>query len=547
MKSNLKLIFVLCITIILVFVLILFTNNEEKINFYLMGDGQMTIRLGAEYYEMGFVATDKKGKDLSEYVTINNYINNNQEGSYTVKYTLKKDNVVKVLTRIVKVTDIKDNKYYIELENGNVFHHLKGKEYIDPGYTVYDENRNIVDIDVEVSGNVDISQKGSYLLTYSFNYQGYNDVITRTVEVYDIEYEYIKTIDIKGIILNFLVRSNNLKYVRLPNGIIENNNSFSYNILQNGVYHFDFYDIYGNVKRETIEITEMMKELYCTGVINRYGTNLVISGEDASKNSLYEWYINGIRIVDDITHDTLYKKINNVYIVVDNYGNKEKITCNIHNELIYDFVYDVNNTKPFMQCGTYTIYDKILLDEKLKNSIIQAGYGTRAGVVEAARFLVGGLSYKVPYLGPKKVDFSLGRYQKLGLNIGNSSSWGCRVSGWTQGMDCTNFVDWAFIQNGMNLKNVYGMGNTYRLIDVVNQIRVGDLLLTPNDESFSHVGIIIGIDNENIYVAEATTGKINAIVVTKLSKNNLPKKGSLSIAKLYNYDRDGNITNMWVD
>ena len=62
MKSNLKLIFVLCITIILVFVLILFTNNEEKINFYLMGDGQMTIRLGAEYYEMGFVATDKKGK-----------------------------------------------------------------------------------------------------------------------------------------------------------------------------------------------------------------------------------------------------------------------------------------------------------------------------------------------------------------------------------------------------------------------------------------------------------------------------------------------------
>ena len=226
---------------------------------------------------------------------------------------------------------------------------------------------------------------------------------------------------------------------------------------------------------------------------------------------------------------------------------KEKITCNIHNELIYDFVYDVNNTKPFMQCGTYTIYDKILLDEKLKNSIIQAGYGTRAGVVEAARFLVGGLSYKVPYLGPKKVDFSLGRYQKLGLNIGNSSSWGCRVSGWTQGMDCTNFVDWAFIQNGMKLKNVYGMGNTYRLIDVVNQIRVGDLLLTPNDESFSHVGIIIGIDNENIYVAEATTGKINAIVVTKLSKNNLPKKGSLSIAKLYNYDRDGNITNMWVN
>ena len=88
-----------------------------------------------------------------------------------------------------------------------------------------------------------------------------------------------------------------------------------------------------------------------------------------------------------------------------------------------------------MTCNTYTAQDKATLDAKLKQVVAEAGRGTRAGVVAAARFLVGGLDYKVPYLGPKTVNTALGRYKKVGLNIGQDGAWGCSVSGWKQGMD----------------------------------------------------------------------------------------------------------------
>ncbi len=545
-NSVLKVVLILSLSLLVV-MMVLIVTRDDVITFYLAGDGQVFIRLNDNYHEMGFVAVDSKGNDLSKYVKIKNFINNKQVGTYTVKYILKTDDFEKELTRLVKVTDISDSEYYIKLNGGNIVHHLLGTDYEDLGYNVYNNNDDIVDIDVEVSGNVNINQKGSYLLTYKIDYQGHTDILTRTVKVYDIEYEYTKSNESDGILMVFLVNKEHFKYVELPDGTIESNNFFSYKFLQNGSYNFDFYDIYGKFKRKTIEINEIDSNLYCEGIVNRYGTNLSIKGEDVSKYSLYDWYIDGVRYSDDNSFESLYKNVKEAYILVDNYDKEERILCSINNELFYDFKYDSFNNKPFIGCNTYNNYDRIILEEKMKNSIIQAGYGTRAGVVEAARFLVGALEYKIPYLGPKEVDSSLGRYNKIGLNIGNEAGWGCKVSGYIQGMDCTNFINWVFIQNGLTLKDVYATKNVYNLVDKVSYINVGDLLLTPNNDTFSHVGIIIGIDNENIYVAEATTGKINAIVVTKLDKSNLPKSGALSKVRLYNYNNDGNLTNMWVD
>ena len=67
-----------------------------------------------------------------------------------------------------------------------------------------------------------------------------------------------------------------------------------------------------------------------------------------------------------------------------------------------------------------------------------------------------------------------------------------------------------------------------------------------NDFKLNHVGIIIGIDNNYIYVAESTTESTNAIVITKWQKNNMPTSGKFSIVNLFNYASDGNITNMWI-
>jgi cell wall-associated NlpC family hydrolase len=180
----------------------------------------------------------------------------------------------------------------------------------------------------------------------------------------------------------------------------------------------------------------------------------------------------------------------------------------------------------------------------------EAGYGTRAGVVAAARFLVGGLDYKVRYLGPKAVNPLLGSYSKEGLNIGQSNAWGCRVSGWIQGMDCTNFVSWAFAQNGIT---TFPYNTNHQPVrDVIDKVQVGDLLYTPcvlntckNNYRLDHVGIIIGIDDNYIYVAEQTAWGTR---VNKKDKHNLPKNGEeFSLVHFYNYSSDGNLTSMWMD
>ena len=217
---------------------------------------------------------------------------------------------------------------------------------------------------------------------------------------------------------------------------------------------------------------------------------------------------------------------------------------------IYTFKY--NNNKPLMSCNSYTANDKVTLDAKLKAAVERVGYGTRAGVVEAARFFVGALDYKVRYLGPKKESYEVGRYPYVGLNIGKSGAWGCKVAGYTQGIDCTNFVSWVFINGGIGKQSTMSSENTYKTVEVVDRIKPGDLLYAPCSgkkceiQDYNHVGIIIGVSETKIYVAEAKVeSKYNGVVVTEWDKNNMPRSGEFSIVRLMPYESDGKLTDMW--
>ena len=144
----------------------------------------------------------------------------------------------------------------------------------------------------------------------------------------------------------------------------------------------------------------------------------------------------------------------------------------------------------------------------------------------------------------------VGRYKKVGLNIGTSSSWGCNIDGYRQGIDCTNFIMWAFYQNGID-KHPYSHERS-DTNSVLNQLRVGDLLYSPCNNcdttkyvyGLTHVGIIIGIDDNYFYIAEANPA---GPIMTRYEKNNMPTTGQFSLAKIFNYPADGNITNMWVE
>lgn len=68
----------------------------------LIGDDVVNLNVGDTYSESGFTFVIE-GVDMSNDVVIDNKVNNNEIGVYTITYTLNKDNFNFSLTRIVRV------------------------------------------------------------------------------------------------------------------------------------------------------------------------------------------------------------------------------------------------------------------------------------------------------------------------------------------------------------------------------------------------------------------------------------------------------------
>lgn len=263
------------------------------------------------------------------------------------------------------------------------------------------------------------------------------------------------------------------------------------------------------------------------------------------------------------------------------------VTSLITSDILED---DFDFNKSELECGNYTKEDNDLLDEILKDRINDAGYKTRAGVVEAARFLVLEFPYKISYFyengrqTTNNVDGE-GRYYHVGLYLNESrydsltgsykgpKTWGCPLysepagRNIDNGLDCSGYVSWALLNAGFDVKDVgAGFSGPLDLTDYgeviklneklinSNEIKVGDLV--HSEHSGGHIGIIVGIDQEYFYIAQALWNDADH----KLTKKN-PNVMAVQITK-YTYDEidnifphvvlmdkyykeDGNLTKMW--
>lgn len=235
--------------------------------------------------------------------------------------------------------------------------------------------------------------------------------------------------------------------------------------------------------------------------------------------------------------------------------------------------------KENISCDKVSETENDLLDEILKGKVNEVGNKTRAGVVEAARFLTLHFPYKIEYfyengrLGTNRIDGE-GRYYHKGLYLNSSryknisksgsgpKSWGCKLYSspvkekTNNGLDCSGFVSWTLLNGGFNpgdlgagftsARNLTNLGElkkvTKSLIES-NKIKAGDLV--HNYEATGHIGIIIGIDNDNYYVAQAIWYDDNGVTVTKVSKSNMPNKFPHVVLMDKYYNDEGKYTEMW--
>ncbi len=254
----------------------------------------------------------------------------------------------------------------------------------------------------------------------------------------------------------------------------------------------------------------------------------------------------------------------------------------------------INNTKTKLGYDiAFTEEEAEMLDNALFWRVDGAGYGTRAGVVAAARFLALEFCYRVPYFyenGRLHLDEYTrhycdgeGRFYHRGLYLTESkydlldpdgirygpAHWGAPLTNWEDaaekgfaygqrypnGLDCSGFVTWCLVNGGVDVGDVGAGDYVYRddeLCDLgtreyitlelmqSGRVKAGDLI-----GKDGHIAIIIGIDNENVYIAESLYSGV--VVATK------QRFGDILYAYLYDYimlmddeyDGDGNYAAYW--
>ncbi len=138
--------------------------------------------------------------------------------------------------------------------------------------------------------------------------------------------------------------------------------------------------------------------------------------------------------------------------------------------------------------------------------------------------------------------------------------WGCPMyEGITgkitnNGLDCSGFVSWALFNAGYDPKDVgAGISSALDLTDIgkktnitkdlINstKYKVGDLIGRQG-----HIGIIIGLEGNNIYIAEALdAGNFDLHVQTTTKEKILKSDWKYIILMDEFYKKDGELTNMW--
>ena len=250
---------------------------------------------------------------------------------------------------------------------------------------------------------------------------------------------------------------------------------------------------------------------------------------------------------------------------------------------------DAAAKREYFTCNMLNDEEANLLDDILFDRVNRAGYGTRAGVLAAARFLTLESTYEVPYFyengrlenyEPYKHVDGEGRYYHRGLYLSPRKTkeitasfvgpvmWGCKLQNYTDwggvyvtgelypnGLDCSGFVTWALLNGGFdvgdvgagiepNHKDVTDLGEIVYLSDELmasGRVKAGDLIGLDG-----HAAILIGWDENNYYIAESLN-TTKGVVATTVKRSDLVHNSIYRYVVLMDgvYKEQGNYNSYW--
>ena len=144
-------------------------------------------------------------------------------------------------------------------------------------------------------------------------------------------------------------------------------------------------------------------------------------------------------------------------------------------------------------------------NQHIADSVNQAGYGTRQGVIAAGMAMYGDY---IKYTG-KRVMYPGTRQDSATLGIADPNY---------LAMDCSGFVFWALYNGGYNIPSdlafvqtdkIYEWSNSRGYSRKTNEGKAGDFLVT---RGHNHIILIVGVDTDGYWCAEAAGSGIGGVI-----------------------------------
>lgn len=300
--------------------------------------------------------------------------------------------------------------------------------------------------------------------------------------------------------------------------------------------------------------------------------------------NIYEFYVDDENIANIDENNNIVGLSNGETLLHEK--NSEKVVKVIVTDLITKPIISTERKK-IVPCNVYSDEENKLLDEILKNDVEEAGYGTRAGAVAAARFLTLKFKYRIPYfyengrINDSGVNYAdgEGRYYHTGLYLSESkknditvsfsgpSIWGCPLRNWENdpyfgykegylmpnGLDCSGFVSWSLVNGGFDPGDI-GAGETpdaYQMTDLGEFVKLTEEVLDSNVikagdffNYWGHISIIVGIKDGIYYVAESLPN-FDGVDLRIYNKEEVLDMFRYVVLMDSYYKDDGNYTEYW--
>ncbi len=372
-------------------------------------------------------------------------------------------------------------------------------------------------------------------------------------------------------------------------------NNYCSEIVESGDYHIYVKDKWGNVNSidsQKVEINKVLEVktnkdnvyLY-KGMTEEVTYELVKLGE-TSDNVTWSSTNEDVAVVDEKGKITGVDYGTAIIEVTSETGTKGQVNVVVSNFITKPMI---NFNKSYVSCGQFNENEALLIDKILFDRVDSAGYGTRGGVIAAARFLTLEFAYRIHYFAENgrlnnyapymHVDGE-GRFYHRGLYLNPSkfeelekgaslsgpATWGCNLTTYTNlpeyiyghkypnGLDCSGFVTWALLNGGVDVGDMgagvnasqFDLDDLGTKVQITNElmnsgkVKVGDLI-----GNNGHMAILAGWDENNYYIAESLN-TTKGVVMTTVAKNKLVGSIYKHIILMDSvYKGDGKYTNMW--